>query len=281
MRSVSTRNRRGIETEVRALRTRVMVAQEEVSGQFQLGVEREEAQRKLAETEQALEAMRAERDDLEKEFICSARRSFRKIKKELGESTIALKAKEKEFADLKSFYEENNASNLNEEERLKLELNEAKTTLGEANEKIAQLELDARTVSNERYDLIAQIDQYKKQMGDSKIFRRAQIGRRLTSRREGYTYRQNQHFGERVRANTVQNEKIAKDLEENDQTEERAIGEGSKSRKKRQVYSSRSRRDEENARRQGARVDRFTTTNRHVSEATTKCRTNTRTTRYE
>ena len=67
---------------------------------------------------------------------------------------------------MKSFYEENNASNLNEEERLKLELNEAKTTLGEANEKIAQLELDARTVSNERYDLIAQIDQYKKQMGD-------------------------------------------------------------------------------------------------------------------
>ena len=38
------------------------VAQEEVSGQFQLGVEHGEAQRKLAETEQALEAMRAERD---------------------------------------------------------------------------------------------------------------------------------------------------------------------------------------------------------------------------
>ena len=148
------------------LEQELSVAQEEVSGQFQLGVEREEAQRKLAETEQALEAMRAERDDLEKSSSAAHEEALGKIKKELGESTIALKAKEKEFADLKSFYEENNASNLNEEERLKLELNEAKTTLGEANEKIAQLELDARTVSNERYDLIAQIDQYKKQMGD-------------------------------------------------------------------------------------------------------------------
>ena len=41
------------------------VAQEEISGQFQLGVERDEAQRKLAEAEQALEVMRKERDDLE------------------------------------------------------------------------------------------------------------------------------------------------------------------------------------------------------------------------
>jgi len=197
------------------LEQELSVAQEEVSGQFQLGVEREEAQRKLAETEQALEAMRAERDDLEKSSSAAHEEALGKIKKELGESTIALKAKEKEFADLKSFYEENNASNLNEEERLKLELNEAKTTLGEANEKIAQLELDARTVSNERYDLIAQIDQYKKQMGDLEKSFDAHKSDEDSLREEKATLIGKINTLESERGQIlVQNEKIAKDLEE-------------------------------------------------------------------
>ena len=63
------------------LEQELSVAQEEVSGQFQLGVEREEAQRKLAETEQALEAMRAERDDLEKSSSAAHEEALGKIKK--------------------------------------------------------------------------------------------------------------------------------------------------------------------------------------------------------
>ena len=79
------------------------VAQEEISGQFQLGVERDEAQRKLAEAEQALEVMRKERDDLENSSSAAHEEALGKLQKELGEATIALRAKEKEFADLKSF----------------------------------------------------------------------------------------------------------------------------------------------------------------------------------
>ena len=104
---------------------------------------------------------------MEKSSSAAHEEALGKIKKELGESTIALKAKEKEFADLKSFYGEQREQ-LERRGTIEAQLNEAKTTLGEANEKIAQLELDMRTVSNERYDLIAQIDQYKKQWAISK-----------------------------------------------------------------------------------------------------------------
>ena len=191
------------------------VAQEEISGQFQLGVERDEAQRKLAEAEQALEVMRKERDDLENSSSAAHEEALGKLQKELGEATIALRAKEKEFADLKSFYEENNASNLNEEERLKLELIETKTTLGEANEKIAQLELDARTVSNERYDLIAQIDQYKKQMGDLEKSFDAHKSDEDSLREEKATFLGKINALESERGELfARNEKILNDLEE-------------------------------------------------------------------
>ena len=78
----------------------------------------------------------------------------------------------------------------------------------------------------------------------------------------------------------MQNEKIAKDLEEmtklkNAQSEkvQKAVKKG-KSIQADLVETKKRRRE-------GARVERFTTTNRHVGEATTKCRTNTGTTRYE
>ena len=152
-----------------------------VSGQFQLGVERDEAQRKLAKAEQALEALRKEIDDLQKNSSAAHEEFLGKIKKEHGEATIALQAerdeiksafdalttqseelmktievanersgnaekelgetkiklqaKEKEFADLKSFYEENNASNLNEEERLKLGVDGNENDVGRSKRK--------------------------------------------------------------------------------------------------------------------------------------------------
>jgi len=94
-------------------------------------------------------------------------------------------------------------------------LNEAKTTLGEANEKIAQLELDARTVSNERYDLIAQIDQYKKQMGDLEKSFDAHKSDEDSLREEKATLIGKINTLESERGQIlVQNEKVAKDLEE-------------------------------------------------------------------
>jgi chromosome segregation ATPase len=180
------------------LEQELSVAQEEVSGQFQLGVERDEAQRKLAEAEQTLEALRKEIDDLQKNSSAAHEEALGKINKEHGEATIALQAerdeiklafdalttqseelmktievanersgnaekelgetkiqlhaKEKEFADLKSFYEENNASNLNEEERLKMELNEANANMQLAREEVETLkkkltEQDERTLA--------------------------------------------------------------------------------------------------------------------------------------
>ena len=138
--------------------------EEELSnGQFQIGIERDEIMQKLARKEEELDALKAVNENQEIN-INSASDAMEKMHKELGETKIAFASREKEFMDLKQFYEENNASNLNEEERLKMELTEMNAKFIKANEKIVQLELDARTVSNERYDLIAQIDQYQKQM---------------------------------------------------------------------------------------------------------------------
>jgi len=104
---------------------------------------------------------------------------------------------------------------LNEEERLKLELIETKTTLGEANEKIAQLELDARTVSNERYDLIAQIDQYEKQMGDLEKSFDAHKSDEDSLREEKATFLGKINALESERGELfARNEKILTDLEE-------------------------------------------------------------------
>merc|ERR1712159_753282 len=120
------------------------------------------AQRKLAETEQALEAMRVERDDLEKSSSAAHEEALGKMKKELGESTIALKAKEKEFADLKSFYEENNASNLNEEERLKMELNEANADMRLVREEVETLK--KRLAEQDERALAAANEQHSEQI---------------------------------------------------------------------------------------------------------------------
>ena len=60
-----------------------------------------------------------------------------------------MQAKEKEFADLKSFYEENNASNLNEEERLKMELTETNAKMEEMTRKVDSLENETETVKSE------------------------------------------------------------------------------------------------------------------------------------
>jgi len=98
---------------------------------------------------------------------------------------------------------------------LKMELTETKTTLGEANEKIAQLELDARTVSNERYDLIAQIDQYKKQMGDLEKSFDAHKSDEDSLREEKATLLEKINSLESERGELLAaNEKILKDLDE-------------------------------------------------------------------
>ena len=138
------------------------VAQEEISGQFQLGVERDEAQRKLAEAEQALEVMRKERDDLENSSSAAHEEALGKLQKELGEATIALRAKEKEFADLKSFYEENNASNLNEEERLKMELNEANANMQLVREEVETLK--KKLTEQDEHSLAAANEQHSEQI---------------------------------------------------------------------------------------------------------------------
>ena len=138
------------------------VAQEEISGQFQLGVERDEAQRKLAEAEQALEVMRKERDDLENSSSAAHEEALGKLQKELGEATIALRAKEKEFADLKSFYEENNASNLNEEERLKMELNEANANMQLVREEVETLK--KKLTEQDERSLAAANEQHSEQI---------------------------------------------------------------------------------------------------------------------
>ena len=138
------------------------VAQEEIFGQFQLGVERDEAQRKLAEAEQALEVMRKERDDLENSSSAAHEEALGKLQKELGEATIALRAKEKEFADLKSFYEENNASNLNEEERLKMELNEANANMQLVREEVETLK--KKLTEQDERSLAAANEQHSEQI---------------------------------------------------------------------------------------------------------------------
>jgi len=84
--------------------------------------------------------------------LAQSREAVANAEKELGETKIQLQAKEKEFADLKSFYEENNASNLNEEERLKMELNEANANMQLAREEVETLkkkltEQDERTLA--------------------------------------------------------------------------------------------------------------------------------------
>ena len=187
-----------------------------------------ELQEKVQKAVKKGKSMQAERDEIKSAFDALTTQSEELVKtieianersgnaeKELGETKIQLQAKEKEFADLKSFYEENNASNLNEEERLKLELIETKTTLGEANEKIAQLELDARTVSNERYDLIAQIDQYKKQMGDLEKSFDAHKSDEDSLREEKATFLGKINALESERGELfARNEKILNDLEE-------------------------------------------------------------------
>ena len=187
-----------------------------------------ELQEKVQKAVKKGKSMQAERDEIKSAFDALTTQSEELVKtieianersgnaeKELGETKIQLQAKEKEFADLKSFYEENNASNLNEEERLKMELIETKTTLGEANEKIAQLELDARTVSNERYDLIAQIDQYKKQMGDLEKSFDAHKSDEDSLREEKATFLGKINALESERGELfARNEKILNDLEE-------------------------------------------------------------------
>ena len=141
--------------------------------------------------------------------------------------------------------------------------------MGEANEKIAQLELDARTVSNERYDLIAQIDQYKKQMGDLEKSFDAHKSDEDSLREEKATFlEQNQLLWRASEGNYSRaNEKISERFGRDDENEEYAQSEKvQKAVRKGQVYPGRSRRDEENARREGAGIDRLATTFGRFSE---------------
>ena len=69
--------------------------------------------------------------------------------KELDEVKTQLHGKEKEFADLKSFYEKNNASSLNEEERLKVQLTETNAKMEEITKRAENAEKEMETVKGE------------------------------------------------------------------------------------------------------------------------------------
>ena len=88
-------------------------------------------------------------------------------KKKLGETKIQLQAKEKEFADLKSFYEENNASNLNEEERLKMELTETNAKMEEMTRKVDDAENETETVKGELRAKREEFDDLKQLFDDT------------------------------------------------------------------------------------------------------------------
>ena len=111
--------------------------------------------------------MRKERDDLENSSSAAHEEALGKLQKELGEATIALRAKEKEFADLKSFYEENNASNLNEEERLKMELTETNAKMEEMTRKVDDAENETETVKSELRTKREEFDDLKQLFDDT------------------------------------------------------------------------------------------------------------------
>ena len=100
-------------------------------------------------------------DSLEKE-LARSRESVADVEKEIGETKIQLQAKEKEFVDLKSFYEENNASNLNEEERLKMELNEANADMRLVREEVETLK--KRLAEQDERALAAANEQHSEQI---------------------------------------------------------------------------------------------------------------------
>ena len=100
-------------------------------------------------------------DSLEKE-LARSREAVADVQKEIGETKIHLQAKEKEFVDLKSFYEENNASNLNEEERLKMELNEANTDMQLVREEVETLK--KRLAEQDERALAAANEQHSEQI---------------------------------------------------------------------------------------------------------------------
>ena len=99
-------------------------------------------------------------DSLEKE-LARSRESVADVEKEIGETKIQLQAK-KEFVDLKSFHEENNASNLNEEERLKMELNEANADMRLVREEVETLK--KRLAEQDERALAAANEQHSEQI---------------------------------------------------------------------------------------------------------------------
>ena len=94
--------------------------------------------------------------------LAHSREAVVKTEREIGETKIQLQAKEKEFADLKSFYEENNASNLNEEERLKMELNEANANMQLVREEVETLK--KKLTEQDERSLAAANEQHSEQI---------------------------------------------------------------------------------------------------------------------
>ena len=134
-----------------------------------------ELQEKVQKAVKKGKSMQAERDEIKSAFDALTTQSEELVKtieianersgnaeKELGETKIQLQAKEKEFADLKSFYEENNASNLNEEERLKMELNEANANMQLVREEVETLK--KKLTEQDERSLAAANEQHSEQI---------------------------------------------------------------------------------------------------------------------